>query len=143
MVLPARCTKCKKRFGLNDTCIKQGQAECPHCGEMNVFDTGGPPIQSKVIVGHLIQPILGRMVYCARCMDVHFMDHSLPRCPDCGSRNIFGIVANFTVPAKLLKRVREDSELVVVARVTRAWDEGFTVYMPLDEMKKLDEDLDV
>jgi Zn finger protein HypA/HybF involved in hydrogenase expression len=143
MLVPIKCEKCGKRFGLSDVCMKKGAARCPSCKEPNYLPKGGPTIKVKVITTRPgVGTLKGRSCYCAKCMDVRFMPTGLPRCPQCGSKNIYPVDTNFVVSGALLARVKKDLDLSLVAVVTKGYSLGYHVLMSREDMKKLDEDED-
>jgi Zn finger protein HypA/HybF involved in hydrogenase expression len=137
-----KCDKCRKRFSIHDTHIKARGAKCPFCGAVNTIGVSGRSVQVKIIRNRLIEPVKGSNVYCAKCMKVVTMPHSLPRCPDCNSRNIFTIVTNYTLPCPFYERFEEDNNLWLVACLTNGWGIPVRVVMPLRDVRELDEDAD-
>jgi Zn finger protein HypA/HybF involved in hydrogenase expression len=143
MVVPIKCAYCGKKFGLSDVHLQRCSARCPNCGKSNSWAKGGPMIKVKIVtLRPNVGTLKGRSCYCAKCMDVRFMPYGLPRCPQCGSKNLYPVATNFVVSGALLSRVKADLDLSLVAVVTKGYSLGYHVLMSREDMKKLDEDED-
>lgn len=143
MQITIKCGVCDGKFGVGDLHIRYGAARCPYCAAPNVLDQRGPSIHCKIIGCCLPNPVKGTFVYCAKCMEVFVMPNFCPRCPSCDSLNVYGVVANFTVPSRLLVRIVEDNDLVQVAYIDGQFRGGrYAVYISKTNMKALDEDPD-
>jgi Zn finger protein HypA/HybF involved in hydrogenase expression len=142
MEVRIKCRVCEKFFLVNDLHIKAKAASCPYCGASQRLEVFGKPVQCKIIRNRSIGPLKGYSVYCAKCMNIVFMPHSIPRCPDCNSANIYPVVANYTLPSELAERFRKDNDLWEVAFVTRPFGVPVKVLMPLKEVREIEKDKD-